>query len=41
LQQHLKILNPQPQINRTLEMTGLKQFFEIYTDLETAVASFS
>ncbi|HXV41842.1 MAG TPA: STAS domain-containing protein [Anaerolineae bacterium] len=41
LQQHLKLLNPQPQINRTLEMTGLKQFFEIYTDLETAVASFS
>jgi anti-anti-sigma factor len=40
LQQHLKILNPQPQVNRTLEMTGLKQFFEIHTDLETAIASF-
>jgi anti-anti-sigma factor len=40
LQQHLKLLNPQPQINRTLEMTGLKQFFEVHTDLETALASF-
>jgi hypothetical protein len=27
-------------VNRTLEMTGLKQFFEIHTDLETAIASF-
>jgi hypothetical protein len=27
-------------VNRTLEMTGLKQFFEVHTDLETAIASF-
>jgi anti-anti-sigma factor len=40
LQQHLKLFNPQPQVNRTLEMTGLKQFFEVYTDLKTALASF-
>jgi anti-anti-sigma factor len=40
LQQHLKLFNPQPQINRTLEMTGLKQFFEVYTDLQAALASF-
>ena len=40
LQQHIKLLNPQPAIDRALEMTGLKQFFEIHTDLDTAVASF-
>ena len=40
LQQHLKLLNPQPTVDRTLEMTGMKEFFEIHTDLEAAVASF-
>jgi anti-anti-sigma regulatory factor len=40
LQKHVKLLNPQPQVDRTLEMTGLKQFFEVHTDLETAIASF-
>ena len=40
LQQHFKLLNPQPQAQRVLEMSGLNQFFEIHTDLETAIASF-
>ncbi len=40
LQQHIKLLNPQSQVDRALEMSGLKQFFEVHTDLETAVASF-
>ena len=40
LQKHIKLLNPQPQVDRTLEMTGLKQFFEVHTDPETAIASF-
>lgn len=40
LQQHVKLFNPQPQVNRVLELSGLKQFFEVHTDLETAVASF-
>jgi anti-anti-sigma factor len=40
LQQHVKLLNPQSQVDRVLEMSGLKQFFEVHTDLETAVASF-
>ena len=40
LQKHIKLLNPQPQVDRTLEMAGLKQFFEVHTDLETAIASF-
>lgn len=40
MQQHLKLLNPQPQVQRVLEMSGLTQFFEVYTDQEQAIASF-
>jgi len=39
-QPYLKLLNPQPKVDRTLEKAGLKGFFEIHTDLSTAVASF-
>ena len=39
-QQHLKLLNPQPKVDRTLEKAGLKEFFEIHADLATAIASF-
>ena len=40
LQENVKLLNPQPKIDRSLEITGLKEFFEIHTDLDTAIASF-
>ena len=40
LQRHVKLLNPQPQVDRTLEMTGLKRFFEIHADPQAAIASF-
>jgi anti-anti-sigma regulatory factor len=40
LQPQVKIVNPQPMIDETLEVTGLKEFFEIHPDLETAMASF-
>jgi anti-anti-sigma regulatory factor len=40
LQQHIKLLNPQPEVDRVLEMSGLKEFFEVHTNQETAVASF-
>jgi anti-anti-sigma factor len=36
----MKLLNPQPRVDRTLEMSGMKRFFEIFTDLATAVNSF-
>jgi len=39
-QQHCKLLNPQPRVDRVLETVGFKRFLEIYTDVETAVASF-
>ena len=39
-QEYVKLLNPQPKIDRSLEITGLKEFFEIHTDLNTAIKSF-
>src|SRR5512143_2661025 len=39
-QQLVKLLNPQPRVMRTLEMSGMNAFFEIYTDEATATASF-
>jgi anti-anti-sigma regulatory factor len=39
-QQHIKLLNPQPKVERVLEKAGLKELFEIHTDLATAIASF-
>ena len=39
-QEHFKLLNPQPRVDQVLDMVGFKRFLEVYTDLETAVASF-
>jgi hypothetical protein len=40
LQQSVKLLHPQPQVDKVLETVGFKQFFEIHSDLATALASF-
>ncbi len=40
-QAFVKILNPQPKVALTLKKTGMDQFCEIYTDLQTALDSFS
>jgi anti-anti-sigma regulatory factor len=40
MDQHCKILNPQPSVDRTLQITGFKAFFEVHTDMEAALASF-
>ena len=40
VRQHLKLLNLQPAVEQVLNVVGLKQFLDIYTDLETAVKSF-
>ncbi len=37
---HVKLLSPQPAVEQVLEMVGLKLFFDIHTNLETAVNSF-
>jgi anti-anti-sigma regulatory factor len=37
----VRIANPQPQVDRTLERTGMKQLFEVHADRESAVSSFA
>lgn len=39
-EQSVKLLGPQPKVSRTLQMTGLDEFVEIYADREAALASF-
>ncbi|MBK6792506.1 MAG: STAS domain-containing protein [Anaerolineales bacterium] len=39
--EHVKLLNPQPAVDQVLDVVGLKQFFEIFADLDTAVGSFA
>lgn len=40
VRKHVKLFNPQPAVEQVLDVVGLKQFFEIYADLNTAVNSF-
>ncbi len=40
VRQHVKLINPQAAVDQVLEVVGLKQFFEVHTDLETAIMSF-
>ena len=39
--EHVKLLSPQVAVEQVLDVIGLKQFFEIYTDLDTALKSFT
>ena len=38
--EHVKLLTPQEGVRRSFEKAGLAQFFEIFDDLESAIASF-
>lgn len=38
---HIKLLNPYPGVAQTLDKAGFLQSFEIFTDLQQAVASFA
>jgi anti-anti-sigma regulatory factor len=40
MQEHIKLLSPQPYVADTFEKAGFMQFFETHTDLKKAVASF-
>ena len=40
VQEHIKLLNPQTQVDKSLELTGLKKYFAIFKDRDIAVASF-
>jgi len=37
---HLKLLRPQPPVDKVLTMTGFRQMFDVHADLEVAVAAF-
>jgi anti-anti-sigma regulatory factor len=37
---YVKLLNPQPDVDKTLETAGLKLFFKVFRDIESALASF-
>ena len=37
---YVKLLNPHPDVEKTLEIAGFKLFFKIYRDLDSALASF-
>jgi anti-anti-sigma regulatory factor len=37
---HVKLLNPQPAVEKALEMAGMKLFFKVFRDLESALNSF-
>lgn len=36
----VKLLNPQPQVERVLERTGMTRFFEVHSDRSEAMAAF-
>lgn len=40
LDANCKLLQPQPRVQKTLDMTGFANILEVYSDRETAVASF-
>jgi anti-anti-sigma factor len=40
LQKHIKLLNPQEYVAETFDKAGFTQFFELFTDVDKAVASF-
>lgn len=40
MQKHVKLLSPQQYVAETFDKAGFTQFFEIYSDLQKAVASF-
>ena len=37
---HVKLLNPQPAVDKALEKAGMKLFFKFFTSLEDAINSF-
>lgn len=37
---HVRLLNPQPDVEKTLEKSGMKLFFKIFNSLEDAIKSF-
>ena len=41
IQSFVKLYNPSPEVTNVLDTVGFKQFFEVFTNMEEAVQSFS
>jgi anti-anti-sigma factor len=39
-QGHLKLLNPQPKVEKSLETIGFKAYFQIFTDRDAAIKAY-
>ena len=39
-QEHVKLFNPRPDVDHTLDLVGFKRYFDFYTDLNQAVSAF-
>jgi len=39
-QPYVKLLNPQPRVQKVLSISGMDQFLEVFDDLDAAVAAF-
>ena len=37
---YVRLVNPQPTVDKTLESAGLKLFFKVFKDMDSALASF-
>ena len=37
---YVRLVNPQPEVDKTLESAGLKLFFKMFKELDSALASF-
>ena len=37
---YVKLLSPQPEVDKALTSAGLKLFFKVFTDLDSAIKSF-
>ncbi len=37
---HVMLLNPQPEVDKILQRAGLKLFFNVFQNLDSAIASF-
>ncbi len=37
---HVRLVNPQPEVDKTLENSGLKFFFRVFPDVDSALKSF-
>ncbi len=41
MQRHVKLLNPRPEVTNILDIVGFADLFEVFTDRDKAVGSFS